>query len=122
RSSARESERSRRRDPHGTRDPEDAGMAGPNIPAAKRAGLPVAPDRLAAEGDDWLTPEDRYALKTYGVCAQLPPHVFMMRVRVPGGVLPTEQARGLARLAREHGTDWLHLTTRQNVELHWVQD
>src|SRR5215211_8172650 len=97
-------------------------MAAPNIPAAKRAGLTVDLDRLASDGDDWLTPEDRYALKTYGVCAQLQPHVFMVRVRIAGGVLPTEQARGLARLAREHGTDWLHLTTRQNVELHWVQD
>ncbi len=97
-------------------------MAAPDIPAAKRAGLPVDFERLAAEGDDWLTPEDRYALKTHGVCAQLQPHVFMVRVRIPGGVLPTEQARGLARLARAHGTDWLHVTTRQNVELHWVRD
>ncbi|HEX2064806.1 MAG TPA: nitrite/sulfite reductase, partial [Acidimicrobiales bacterium] len=78
--------------------------------------------RLAAEGDGWLTPEDRYALKTYGVCAQEQDHVFMIRNRVPGGVLPTPQARGLARLARAYGNDWLHLTTRQNVEFHWVED
>ena len=94
----------------------------PNIPAAKRAGLPVDLDRLATEGDGWLTPEDRYALKTYGVCTQLQAHVFMVRVRIPGGVLPTGHARGAARLAARHGEDWLHLTTRQNVELHWVAD
>lgn len=97
-------------------------MAGPDIPAAKRAGLPVDIERLAVEGDGHLTPEERYALKTHGVCAQAQDHVFMVRVRVPGGVLPTVQARGLARLARVHGLDWLHLTTRQNVELHWVED
>ena len=97
-------------------------MAPPDIPGAKRSGLSVDLERLAAEGDSWLTPEDRYALKTYGVCAQEQDHVFMIRVRVPGGVLPTEQARGLARLARPYSHDWLHLTTRQNVELHWVQD
>lgn len=97
-------------------------MAGPDIPAAKRAGLPVDIKRLAVEGDGHLTPEERYALKTHGVCAQAQDHVFMVRVRVPGGVLPTVQARGLARLARVHGLDWLHLTTRQNVELHWVED
>ena len=97
-------------------------MAAPDIPGAKRRGLPVDLDRLAAEGDGWLSPEDRYALKTHGVCAQEQDHVFMIRVRVPGGVLPSHQARGLARLARSYGSDWLHLTTRQNVELHWVAD
>jgi sulfite reductase beta subunit-like hemoprotein len=93
----------------------------PDIPAAKRAGLPVDLQRLTAEGDGWLTPEDRYALKTHGICAQLQPGRFMVRVRVPGGLLPADQARALARLARRHGSDWLHLTTRQNVELHWVE-
>jgi sulfite reductase beta subunit-like hemoprotein len=43
-------------------------------------------------------------------------------VRIPGGVAPTEQVRGLARVAARHAEDWLHLTTRQNVELHWVLD
>src|SRR5438445_1876819 len=76
------------------------GRMAPDIPGIKRAGLPVDLERLAAEGDSWLAPEDRYALKTYGVCAQEQPGVFMIRNRVPGGVLLTEQARGLARLGR----------------------
>jgi sulfite reductase beta subunit-like hemoprotein len=97
-------------------------MAAPNIPAAKQAGLPVDLDRLAANGDGWLTPEDRYALKTWGVCTQLQDHVFMVRIRIPGGVLPTAQARTIARLGAQHGSDWVHLTTRQNLELHWVAD
>jgi sulfite reductase beta subunit-like hemoprotein len=96
-------------------------MSPPNIPAAKRAGLPVDFERLRLEGDAYLTPEDRYALKTHGVCMQLQPGVFMVRVRVPGGVLLAPQAHGLARLARQYGSDWLHLTTRQDVELHWVE-
>src|SRR5579885_1393246 len=57
-------------------------MRAPDIPSAKRAGLPVDLERLAAEGDRWLTPEDRYALKTHGVCSQAQDHVFMVRVRV----------------------------------------
>ena len=97
-------------------------MAAPNIPAAKAAGLPVDLDRLAEEGDGWLTPEDRYSLKTWGVCTQLQDDVFMVRVRVPGGVLPSAQARAVARVAARHGSDWVHLTTRQNLELHWVAD
>jgi sulfite reductase beta subunit-like hemoprotein len=94
----------------------------PNIAAAKRAGLPVDLDRLTVEGDGWLSPEERYALKTHGICAQLQPGFFMVRVRIPGGVAPTEQVRGLARVAARRAEDWLHLTTRQQVELHWVAD
>jgi sulfite reductase beta subunit-like hemoprotein len=96
-------------------------MAAPDIPAAKRAGLPVDLRRLTLEGDGWLSPEDRYALKTHGVCPQGQDGMFMVRVRVPGGVLLASQARGLARLAATTGADWLHLTTRQSVELHWVE-
>lgn len=94
--------------------------AAPDIPAVKRAGLPVDLDRLAADGDGWLTPEDRYALKTHGVCAQVQPGVFMIRIRVPGGRLGPGQARGIAALADRYGESWVHLTTRQNVELHHV--
>ncbi len=96
-------------------------MAPPNIPAAKRAGLPVDLDRLTAEGDDWLSPEDRYALKTHGVCTQAQPGVFMIRVRTDGGRLGSDRARGLADLAERHGRGWVHLTTRQQVELHHVR-
>lgn len=96
-------------------------MAAPNIPAAKRSGLDVDLDRLTAEGDGWLTADDAYRLKTHGVCPQSQSAMFMVRVRVPGGVLLSPQARGLARLARTYGPDWLHLTTRQGLELHWVE-
>lgn len=95
-------------------------MPAPNIPAAKRAGLPVDLDRLAVEGDGWLTPEDRFALKAHGVCTQSQDGVFMVRVRIPGGVAPTGQVRGLGRIADRFAEDWLHVSTRQNVELHWV--
>jgi sulfite reductase beta subunit-like hemoprotein len=97
-------------------------MVAPNIPAAKRSGLRVDLDRLVTEGDGWLTPEDRYALKTHGICPQRHDGRFMVRVRVPGGTLPTWQARALATVASAHAEDWLHLTTRQAVELHWVAD
>ena len=97
-------------------------VAAPDIPSIKRAGLPVDLARLTAEGDSWLSPEDRYALKTHGVCAQLQDGVFMVRVRIPGGVVLTEQLRGIARLGAQYAEDWLHVTTRQNLELHWVAD
>ncbi len=77
---------------------------------------------MAEEGDGFLTADDRYSLKTWGICPQSDDHRFMVRVRVPGGVLPSSQVRAVARLGHRYGEDWLHLTTRQNLELHWVQD
>ncbi|HWD09631.1 MAG TPA: nitrite/sulfite reductase [Actinomycetota bacterium] len=91
----------------------------PDIPAAKRAGLPVDLDRLAAEGDGWLTPEERYALKMHGVCVQAQPGVCMVRIRTSGTV-DVDTARGLADLADKYSGGWLHLTTRQQVEFHHV--
>jgi sulfite reductase beta subunit-like hemoprotein len=94
-------------------------MTTPNIPAAKRAGLPVDLARLTAEGDRWLSPEERYALKTHGVCAQAQPGVFMIRCRT-GGSVPTASARGIADLSDVYASGWIHLTTRQQMELHHV--
>src|SRR5438552_1580084 len=95
-------------------------MAVPDIPGAKRAGLPVDVARLAREGDGWLTPEERYALKTHGVCAQVQPGVFMIRCRIPGGRLEAAVAERLADVADAYAHGWVHLTTRQNAELHHV--
>lgn len=92
----------------------------PDIPAAKRAGLPVDLDRLTVDGDEWLSAEERFALKTHGVCAQTQPGVFMLRTRTLDGVLDTPAARGLAHLADTYGKGWLHLTTRQQIELHHI--
>ncbi|HEX2054271.1 MAG TPA: nitrite/sulfite reductase [Actinomycetota bacterium] len=92
----------------------------PNIPAAKRAGLPVDLDRLSSEGDSWLSPEERYSLKMHGVCAQAQPGVFMIRIRT-GGAVDVDAALGLADLADRYAKGWIHLTTRQQVQLHHVE-
>jgi sulfite reductase (NADPH) hemoprotein beta-component len=45
---------------------------------------------------------------------------FMVRVRIPGGVLVPEQWLALERVARDYGNGTLRLTTRQTVQLHGV--
>jgi sulfite reductase (NADPH) hemoprotein beta-component len=45
---------------------------------------------------------------------------FMIRVRVPGGVLTGAQWLALDRVARDYGNGTLRLTTRQSVQLHGV--
>ncbi|MFG2634504.1 precorrin-3B synthase [Streptomyces sp. NPDC048362] len=46
----------------------------------------------------------------------------LARVRLPGGVLTTGQARALAEAARELGDGDLHLTSRGNVQLRGLRD
>ena len=45
---------------------------------------------------------------------------FMIRVRVPGGVLSPQQWLALDRVARDYGNGTMRLTTRQTVQLHGV--
>ncbi|MGB7075590.1 MAG: NADPH-dependent assimilatory sulfite reductase hemoprotein subunit [Xanthobacteraceae bacterium] len=45
---------------------------------------------------------------------------FMIRVRIPGGVLTSRQWLALDRVARDYGNGSMRLTTRQTVQLHGV--
>jgi sulfite reductase (ferredoxin) len=45
---------------------------------------------------------------------------FMLRIRVPNGLLRAEQVRTLAELSEQHGNGVADLTVRQNVQLHWI--
>src|SRR5918995_1713821 len=48
-------------------------------------------------------------------------HNQMVRVKVPHGSLQPEQLEMFGYLAREYSRGWAHLTTRQNVQMHFVQ-
>jgi len=61
-----------------------------------------------------------------GRTAQLEPHeledkYFMLRVRIDGGQLTTQQLRVIGEISTEFARDSADLTDRQNVQLHWVQ-
>ncbi len=49
-----------------------------------------------------------------------PAYSFMIRARIPGGVLGTEQWLALADIAHEHANGTIRLTTRQAVQFHGV--
>ncbi|MDD4102031.1 MAG: nitrite/sulfite reductase, partial [Kiritimatiellae bacterium] len=55
-----------------------------------------------------------------GIYEQRKDRSYMMRVRVAGGLLDCRQVRELAELSRVFGGGWLHVTTRQDVQLHDV--
>ncbi|MCS6952642.1 MAG: nitrite/sulfite reductase [Bryobacteraceae bacterium] len=55
-----------------------------------------------------------------GIYGQRQPGVQMVRTKIPGGLLTAEQMEQLARVADEFGGGRAHLTTRQNVQFHFV--
>ncbi|MCL2661465.1 MAG: nitrite/sulfite reductase, partial [Acidobacteriaceae bacterium] len=45
---------------------------------------------------------------------------FMMRVGIPNGILTAQQLRVIGGLTRRHARNLADLTTRQNIQLHWL--
>jgi sulfite reductase beta subunit-like hemoprotein len=91
------------------------------IEDVKAAGIAVDIDRLAATGFASISDDDRYRLKTQGVCAQRQVGVFMIRIRVPGGKATPRHLRRVAELAEAYGHQSLHVTSRGGLELHHVR-
>ncbi|WP_018249267.1 sulfurtransferase TusA family protein [Orenia marismortui] len=46
---------------------------------------------------------------------------YMVRVRIPGGVVTKEQLKVLNQLSKEYGNAYLHITTRQDIQLHQLK-
>ena len=57
----------------------------------------------------------------HGTYGQRQPGFQMLRVKIAAGVLKPEQLRVLARIADEYSTGRGHLTTRENVQFHFVK-
>jgi sulfite reductase (ferredoxin) len=45
---------------------------------------------------------------------------FMVRIRIPNGILTFRQLRAIADITRHHANGIADLTVRQNIQLHWV--
>ncbi|MEV7635537.1 nitrite/sulfite reductase [Pseudarthrobacter enclensis] len=61
-----------------------------------------------------------------GKTATLEPHeledkYFMLRVRIDGGALTTEQLRVIGQISVDFARDSADLTDRQNIQLHWIR-
>lgn len=57
----------------------------------------------------------------HGTYGQRQPGFQMLRVKVAAGVLKAQQLRVLAEIADEYSTGRAHLTTRENVQFHFVK-
>jgi sulfite reductase (ferredoxin) len=71
-----------------------------------------------------------YTQRRHGVpggrTATVEPHeledeFFMLRIRVPGGALSSDQLRAIAWVSERFGRDVADVTDRQNIQLHWIR-
>jgi len=91
-------------------------------------------DRYAQEGPDAIktVPGEVERLKWVGLYPQRQGgDAFMLRIKIPGGRLEADQARAIGEIADEFargpapnpvfGDAYLDITTRQDIQLHWVR-
>jgi sulfite reductase beta subunit-like hemoprotein len=77
--------------------------------------------RLTTVSYEKLPEEDIVRLQWYGLYHDKPKiGTFMMRVKIPGGILTPAGLRTIGEISSEYGRDQGELTTRQNVQLHYI--
>jgi len=96
------------------------------IPSPSQEEVRAEIDRFEAAAKKFLDGElhpdvfKRFRLKQ-GIYGQRQPDVQMVRIKIPLGELTSEQARTIARLSDTYSTGLCHVTTRQDIQLHFVR-
>ncbi|MFH0792400.1 MAG: nitrite/sulfite reductase [bacterium] len=68
-----------------------------------------------------LSPDDFRAMRVpMGIYEQRQNGTYMLRVRLTGGCMLPHQMRALASVSRKYGNGVLHVTTRQDIQIHQV--
>lgn len=81
-------------------------------------------DKLIAHAEENRAPvaEDVFRFKYHGLFYVAPAQdSFMLRLRIPGGILTAHQLRGLAEVAEKWGAGRADLTTRANMQIRGFQ-
>lgn len=97
------------------------------VEAIKKAkdGLDVWDDifRYAAGADySKIDPDDFERLKWYGIYRQRPNDGhFMVRIKIPGGLMSAVQLREIGKLTNQFARGFGDITTRQDIQLHWLR-
>jgi len=77
--------------------------------------------RLADTPYEKLPEEDIVRLQWFGMYHDKPKvGTFMMRIKIPSGILTPDGLRVIGEISEEHGRDQGELTTRQNIQLHYI--
>ncbi|HYL59717.1 MAG TPA: nitrite/sulfite reductase [Candidatus Acidoferrales bacterium] len=78
-------------------------------------------DRLATTSYEKLPEEDIVRLQWFGMYHDKPKiGTFMMRVKIPSGILSAAGLRTIGEISEFYGRDQGELTTRQNIQLHYI--
>jgi sulfite reductase beta subunit-like hemoprotein len=78
-------------------------------------------ERVAATSYEKLPEEDIVRLQWFGLYHEKPKiGSFMMRIKIPSGILSAEALGAIGEIAERYGRDQGELTTRQNIQLHYV--
>ena len=105
---------------------------------ARKDGLDVLADiyRYAELGFDAIAPDDLTLFRWYGIYTQRAEEsaasgdpgpsddtdgLFMLRIKFPNGIVTSEQLRTIGRLSERYGRGMGDITTRQNIQLHWLR-
>jgi sulfite reductase (NADPH) hemoprotein beta-component len=103
-----------------TDDPKTLGRA--RLDFADQADIDEFVDVLGQYERGEIAPEDwrrfRLVRGTYG---QRQDDVQMLRIKIPQGILTGSQMRALADVAARHSRGFCHVTTRQNIQFHFVR-
>ncbi len=63
---------------------------------------------------------DLNALKKGGIIKQKQRDYFILRTRTPGGYLKADALGKLMQIAKKYGRSYVHLSTRQCIEIAWI--
>jgi sulfite reductase beta subunit-like hemoprotein len=78
-------------------------------------------ERVAATSYEKLPEEDIVRLQWFGLYHDKPKvGSFMMRIKIPSGILSAEALATIGEIAERYGRDQGELTTRQNIQLHYI--
>ncbi|HWO17156.1 MAG TPA: nitrite/sulfite reductase [Kofleriaceae bacterium] len=90
---------------------------------ARRADVDLFVERLEAFERGELSADDWRSFRLLnGVYGQRQDGVMMIRAKLPGGLVTPEQLEALADVAERFGGGKGHVTTRQNVQYHFVPE
>jgi sulfite reductase beta subunit-like hemoprotein len=78
--------------------------------------------RFIEGGYEEVAEEDIVRLQWYGLYHDKPKTgTFMLRVKIPNGILTPHQLRIIGQLSVKYGQNFGELTTRQNIQLHSIE-
>lgn len=77
--------------------------------------------RFAREGFAAIGPDDFPRMRWFGLYQQKPNEGhFMWRIKLPAGRVTTAQLREIGLMANQYGRGFADITTRQDIQLHWL--